>query len=84
MRRLLIGLALASVAATPALARVQSQANHAGNLYLYSDAMPGAQNPAPGADVGPPGLKRRGYMMTDPDPLIRLQIQRGYSQGSTD
>jgi hypothetical protein len=76
--------ALATIAATPALARVPSHVNHARHLYMYSEVTPGAVNPGPGVNATPPGIKRRGYLITDPDPLIRFEILRGYGVGSTD
>jgi hypothetical protein len=78
MRSLLTALALASLIATPALAK--SVSHHVPrHLYMYqNEAAPAAtQN-------DPPSVVKRGYLMTDPDPSIRSEIIRGYDAGSTD
>jgi hypothetical protein len=84
MRAFITALALASLVASPALAKTpahhaQSQNVEGQNLYMYYN-----ETPSTATQSNPPGVVRRGYLMTDPDPLIRDELNRGYMAGSTD
>jgi hypothetical protein len=81
MRSLLTALALASLVATPALAKHAS--HHMQKQHLYMQYNEPGQAPG-GIENGPPGVMKRGYLMTDPDPSIRSQLNRGYDAGSSD
>jgi len=81
MKNLIIALALTSLAASPALAKERAHSHP--HLYMYSGA-PTAQDPALGPEGSPPGVMVKGHLMTDPDPLIRLQLNRGYQAGTQD
>lgn len=87
MKALLTALALASLVASPALAqhRMHHVRHPNGGQNLYLSTGPGADpNISVERQGGPPGVVQHGYLLTDPDPLIRLQLNRGYMAGSTD
>jgi hypothetical protein len=80
MRSYLVALALASLAATPALAKSPSHHVQGKHLYMqYNDPAPAAAQ-----QNNPPSIVKRGYLMTDPDPSIRSEMNRGYDAGSSD
>jgi hypothetical protein len=76
MKTILIAVAAATLAVSPAFAKSshsRHQTQSTRGLYMQS---------VPVED--PPALTIRGNSVTDPDPFIRSQLIRGYQAGSTD
>ena len=72
MKRLIAGLALAALVASPALARTQA---HRPAPWTY-----GYTSPAPG-DASTTAGYFDGWRLADPDPFVRNQLQRQYEEG---
>ena len=78
MNRLIAGLALTALIASPALARTHSHA-HASGASNYVRSVPVANDFARGG-YDPAGYYD-GHRLADPDPFIRNQLIRQYEAG---
>ena len=84
MKKLVTAFALATLVATPALAKTryphQSAAPQAVGPWIVSEAGYGAYAAANGDDAqyGPGVISNGDYVRWDPDPNIRFQLMREY------